>query len=69
MLGGRSAVCVSSERARIEIHANQIHRLPWIFRRWPLCRSGGGVEDLMRWLHAPARTIVTLLREGRLIVG
>jgi len=65
-----SALRVCSERVRLDIPANQVQRLLEYFEDGhPAVPVLAFVQDLMVRLRAPARTIVALLREARLIVG
>ncbi|SIT52225.1 hypothetical protein BN2476_2190001 [Paraburkholderia piptadeniae] len=65
-----SALRVCSERVRLDIPANQVQRLLEYFEDGhPALPVVAFVQDLMVRLHAPARTIVALLREAGLILG
>lgn len=64
-----SALRVCSERVRLEIPASQVQRLLEYFDEGrPGLPVSVFVQDLMFRLHAPARSIIALLREARLIV-
>src|SRR5262249_46077593 len=65
-----SALRVCSERVRLDIPVNQVQRLLEYFEDGhPALPVVAVVQDLMVRLHAPARTIVSLLREAGLILG
>jgi hypothetical protein len=65
-----SALRVCSERVRLDIPVNQVQRLLEYFEDGhPALPVVAFVQDLMVRLHAPARTIVALLREAGLILG
>uniref|UniRef100_UPI00142896FE hypothetical protein n=1 Tax=Paraburkholderia oxyphila TaxID=614212 RepID=UPI00142896FE len=65
-----SGLRVCSQRVRLEIPANQVQRLLEYFEDGhPAVSVATFVQDLMRRLHAPERTIVALLREADLVVG
>jgi hypothetical protein len=65
-----SALRVCSERVRLDIPVDQVQRLLEYFEDGhPALPVVAFVQDLMVRLHAPARTIVALLREAGLILG